>query len=56
MALACCPHALQVLEQIQPDPPMLPPEGSPERQRASQLMRLERQLFSAWLQWLCNGW
>ncbi|KAL4421036.1 hypothetical protein ABPG77_007511 [Micractinium sp. CCAP 211/92] len=46
----------QVLEQIQPDPPMLPPEGTPERQRAAQLMRLERQLFSAWLQWLCNGW
>lgn len=35
---------------------MLPPEGTPERQRAAQLMRLERQLFSAWLQWLCNGW
>ena len=35
---------------------MLPPSGSPERQRAAELMRLERQLFSAWLQWLCNGW
>lgn len=46
----------QVLEQIQPDPPMLPPEGSAERQRAAQLMRLERRLFSDWLQWLCNGW
>lgn len=45
-----------MLEQIKPDPPMLPPEGTPERQRAAQLMRLERQLFSAWLQWLCNGW
>ena len=47
---------MQVLEQIQPDPPMLPPEGSAERQRAAQLMRLERRLFSDWLQWLCNGW
>ncbi|PRW59564.1 glutathione S-transferase isoform A [Chlorella sorokiniana] len=46
----------QVLEQMQPQPAMLPPGGSAERQRAAELMRLERQLFSAWLQWLCNGW
>ena len=46
----------QVLEQLQPEPAMLPPAGSEERQRAAALMRLERQLFSAWLQWLCNGW
>lgn len=46
----------QVLEQIQPERPMLPPEGSPERQRAAQLMRLERRLFSDWLQWLTTGW
>ncbi len=50
------PHSMQVLEQLQPEPAMLPPSGSAERQRAAELMRLERQLFSAWLQWLCNGW
>jgi hypothetical protein len=50
------PGPSQVLEQLKPDPPLLPPEGSPERQRAAQLMRLERRLFSDWLQWLCNGW
>lgn len=50
------PSAAQILEQIQPEPAMLPPEGSEERQRAAQLMRLERQLFSAWMQWLTSGW
>ncbi|PSC72974.1 glutathione S-transferase [Micractinium conductrix] len=46
----------QVLEALDPETPMLPPEGSAERARAAELMRLERKLFSAWLQWLCNGW
>lgn len=45
----------QVLEQLQPAPAMLPAEGTPEREAAAALMRLERKLFSAWLQWLCNG-
>ena len=40
----------QVLEQMYPERPLLPPEGSPERSRAAQLMRLERRLFSDWLQ------
>ena len=46
----------QVLEQMYPERPLLPPEGSPERQRAASHMRLERRLFSAWLGWLCQGW
>ena len=47
----------QLLEQLYPDnSPLLPPEDAPERARASSLMRLERRLFSDWLQWLCNGW
>ena len=49
-------RCLQVLEALDPETPMLPPEGSAERARAAELMRLERKLFSAWLQWLCNGW
>ena len=46
----------QVLEQLAPQPAMLPPEDSAERRRAAQLMRLERRLFSDWMQWLCNSW
>lgn len=46
----------QMLEQMYPETPMLPPEGSTERAKAAELMRLERRLFSDWLQWLCNGW
>eukprot|EP00887_Chlorella_sp_A99_P006697 scaffold3.g6697.t1 len=42
----------KVLEQMYPERPLLPPEGSPERQRVAALMRLERRLFSDWLQWL----
>ena len=45
-----------LLEQMYPEPALLPAEGTPERARASSLMRLERRLFSDWLQWLCNGW
>lgn len=45
----------QILEQMYPQLPMLPAEGS-QRERAAALMRLERRLFSDWLQWLCNGW
>jgi len=44
----------QVLEQMFPDTtPMLPPPNSIEAQKAGVYMRLERRLFSAWLQWLC---
>lgn len=46
----------QLLEQLYPSTPMLPPPDTPERERAAKLMRLERRLFSDWLQWLCNGW
>lgn len=46
----------QVLEELYPEMPLLPAQGSPERQRADDLLRLERRLFGAWLQWLCNGW
>lgn len=46
----------QLLEARHPAPAMLPPEGTAERARAAELMRLERRLFGDWLQWLCNGW
>lgn len=46
----------QLLEKWYPQPAMLPPEGTTERERAALLFRLERQLFGDWLQWLCNGW
>ena len=36
--------------------PLLPPPGSPERQRAEGLLRLERRLFSDWLRWLTSAW
>ena len=45
-----------LLEEWFPHPALLPPEGTEERDRASSLMRLERQLFGDWLQYLCNGW
>ena len=48
---------MQILEDQFPDhKPMLPPVGSQERARADLLFRLERQLFSDWLGWLCNDW
>ena len=36
--------------------PLLPQEGTPQRQRAEQLLRLERRLFSDWLRWLTSSW
>lgn len=46
---------MHTLEEAFPDhKPLLPPAGTPERQRAEQLMRLERRLFSEWLGWLCR--
>lgn len=44
------------LERAFPQRPLLPARGTPERERADQLMRLERQLFSAWMGWLTSGW
>ncbi|GFR39728.1 hypothetical protein Agub_g209 [Astrephomene gubernaculifera] len=47
---------MALLEREFPDHnPLLPPEGTPARQRAEGLMRLERRLFSDWLGWLCSG-
>lgn len=46
----------QLLEEWFPHPALLPPEGTSEKARALELMRLERQLFGDWLQYLCNGW
>jgi len=37
-------------------PAMLPEQGSPEWQKAQNLFRLERALFSRWLQWLTSGY
>ncbi|KAH7618959.1 hypothetical protein NADE_005807 [Nannochloris sp. 'desiccata'] len=42
-----------LLEELYPEPALLPKDGTQERARASALMRLERRLFSDWLQWLC---
>lgn len=47
---------MQVLEEKFPEKPMMPAKGSPAYHRAQKLMRLERQLFGAWLQWLCRSW
>ena len=47
---------MQVLEERFPDKPMMPAKGDPQYQRAQRLLRLERQLFGVWLQWLCRSW
>ncbi|KXZ55141.1 hypothetical protein GPECTOR_3g291 [Gonium pectorale] len=48
---------MQLLEDTFPDhKPLMPPAGTPARQRADGLMRLERRLFSDWLNWLCSDW
>lgn len=48
---------MALLEDEFPDfSPLLPAYGTPERQRADRLLRLERLLFSDWLQWLCQSW
>jgi hypothetical protein len=36
--------------------PAAPPSGTPARQRAEALLKLERRFFSDWLGWLCNDW
>ncbi len=47
----------QVLEAAFPDktPLLPPPDDAPATARHAALMRLERQLFSDWLGWLCQG-
>eukprot|EP00775_Hariotina_reticulata_P005445 gene5445-5679_t len=48
---------MNLLEETFPDhKPLMPPKGTAQRQRADQLMRLERRFFSDWLNWLCSGW
>lgn len=48
---------MRILEEAFPDnTPLLPPNGSKDRQRADSLMRLERRLFSDWLSWLTTSW
>ena len=47
---------MRVLEERFPERPMLPSKGSPDYHRAQRLLRLERQLFGVWLQWLCRSW
>jgi len=48
---------MRLLEQEFPDnTPLMPAQGTKERQRADALMRLERRLFSDWLGWLCQSW
>jgi hypothetical protein len=43
-------------EQFPENKPLLPPQGSPLRQKADILFRLERRLFGDWLGWLCQSW
>ena len=48
---------MAMLEEKFPDyTPLLPSDSSPDRRRADQLMRLERQLFGDWLRWLTSSW
>ncbi|GLI60527.1 hypothetical protein VaNZ11_002533 [Volvox africanus] len=48
---------MALLEDTFPEhKPLMPPAGTPARQRADGLMRLERKLFSDWLNWLCSDW
>ena len=44
------------LEREFPETPLLPEDGTPERARASDLLKLERALFSRWMGWLTSGW
>lgn len=40
---------MQILDREFPDgPPMIPPPGTEERERATTLLQLERELFSWW--------
>ncbi|KAL3157857.1 hypothetical protein ABBQ32_012271 [Trebouxia sp. C0010 RCD-2024] len=47
---------MQVLEERFPEKPLMPSKGAPTYHRAQKLLRLERQLFGVWLQWLCRSW
>ena len=45
-----------LLEQMYPENcPLLPAQGTQERERAGALLQLERQLFGDWLNYLCRG-
>ena len=45
----------QLLEREYPEhTPLLPPPGTPRAAQAEALLRLERQLFSRWLNWLTS--
>ncbi|KAK9840509.1 hypothetical protein WJX74_011029 [Apatococcus lobatus] len=44
---------MAALEYAFPDKPLMPAKGTPAHARATALMKLERRLFGAWLQWLC---
>ena len=44
---------MAALEAAFPDRPLMPAPGTPAHARARGLMKLERRLFGAWLQWLC---
>ena len=45
----------RALEERYPDKPLLPSPGTPERAEADALNRLERVLFSKWMQWLTSS-
>lgn len=47
---------MRVLEERFPEKAMMPQKGTSEYHRAQGLLRLERQLFGVWLQWLCRSW
>ncbi|MEW5302529.1 MAG: hypothetical protein WDW36_005306 [Sanguina aurantia] len=48
---------MQLLEDSFPEhTPLMPLRGSPQRQRAEALLRLERRLFSDWMGWLTSDW
>jgi glutathione S-transferase len=44
------------LEKAFPEIPLLPADGTSERKRATELLKLERALFSRWMGWLTSGW
>lgn len=47
---------MRELEREFTDIPLLPPQGTSARDRANQLLRLERRLFDDWLRWLTSSW
>ena len=47
---------MRTLEDVFPDNKLLPPAGSKDAAVARDMLRLERQLFSRWMQWLTSSW